>query len=172
MGRPKRHNQIKLGALKYDVATMDKKNLLTMYITCAISILFSNDIPAFRKVRDEINRTINNWLESQTVWNRKLKIFVFNLPNENRDYDGGFRNVDFELHLRRNERGKSYSENVDELLPLVDAITETIKKTCAETGLILAYRPPNKKNGVSIKEYVESLSANDSTAVASEPQSS
>lgn len=172
MGRPRKHNQLKLGALKYDVATMDKKNLLTMYITCVISILFSNDIPAYRKLRDDINRTINRWLESQTVWNRKLKIFIFELPNVNKDYEGSFRNVDFELHLRRNERGKSYADNVEELMPLVDAITDTIKKTCAETGLKLAYRPPNHHRGVSIKEYVESLSTDDSGPVAAEPETS
>lgn len=165
-GRPKKHNQLKLGAIKYDVATMDKKNNLTMYITCVISVLFSNDMPAFRKLRDSIQHAINAWLDSQTVWNRKMKIFVFEMPEENKQYDGSFRNVDFELHLRRNTPGTSYADNTEELMPLVDILTETIKKTCSETGLTLAYRPSNAKSGMKLKEYVEGLALDDTAPVS------
>lgn len=168
-GRPKKHNQLKLGALKYDVATMDKVNNLTMYITCVISILFSNDMQAFRKLRDDVNRAINAWLDADPNWNRKVKIFVFNMPEANKNYEGSFRNIDFELHLRRNTPGTSYQDNAEELMPLVDALSDTIKKTCAETGLKLAYRPSNAKSGMKLKDYVESLSAEDSATVAAEP---
>jgi len=152
------------------MATMDKKNHLTIYITCVINVLFSNDIEAFRKLRDDINDTINTWLRNQENWNRRIKIFVFNMPEVNSKYTGSFRNVDFELHLRRNAPGESYARNVEELTPLVDYLTETIKKTCAETGLNLVYRPSNNKNGMKLKDYVEEVLANDSSPHTSQPQ--
>ena len=54
-------------------------------------------------------------------------------------------------------------------MPLVDALTETIKKTCSETGLVLTYRPSNNKPGMKLKDYVEKLALDDTTTVASEP---
>lgn len=168
-GRTKRHNQIKLGAIKYDVATMDRTNNLTIYITCVISVLFSNDMEAYKRLRDSIHHSINTWLDGQDVWNRKMKIFVFEMPEENKQYDGSFRNVDFELHLRRNTPGTSYTQNAELVMPLVDALTETIKKTCSETGLVLTYRPSNNKPGMKLKDYVEKLALDDTTTVASEP---
>lgn len=148
---------------------MDRTNHMTIYITCVISVLFSNDVEAYRRLRDSIHSTINSWLDGQDAWSRKMKIFVFEMPEENKQYDGSFRNVDFELHLRRNTPGTSYTQNAESVMPLVDILTETIKKTCSETGLKLAYRPSNNKTGMRLKDYVEGLALDDTTTVASEP---
>lgn len=167
-----KHTRINLQSIKYDVATMDRIALTTMYIECVISVLFTKDQEALRRLKIDIHDRIKAWLSGQDIWDKNNYIYVFEIPELNKRYSGSFRNVGFELHVKRMVRPVSYAWNVRDLQPLVDCLTETIKKTCGEAGLILAHRPSNNKKGFKMKDYVDGLTANSETTISSQPQSS
>lgn len=152
-----KHEKIKYDTIKYEVGTMDRFSLRTMYISCIISILWETDDNKFRHLKDSINDAVNEWLDSRKDWDRKNKIYVFEIPEAKVTYTGSFRNVKFELHIRRNGEPVSYRHSISILLPLVDKITDTIKKSCDEAGLVLAHRPSTNTKGMNLKEYVEKL---------------
>lgn len=162
-----KHNRITYDAIKYDVGTMDRISLRTMYISCTISILWETNEAMFRQLRDDVNDVINEWLSNQDTWDSKNKIYVFEIPENNRAYTGSFRNVKFELHVRLNTKPVSFKYNLQSLTPLVDTITDEIKKSCERTGLVLAHRPTTNTKGMSLKEYVEKLT-NTATSETSE----
>ncbi len=167
-----KHQKINLQSIKYTVSTMDRFRLNTMYIECVISVLYTEDKFAINKIKHDVLDTINNFLANQDIWDRKNKIYVFDAPElTSKWYVSSFRNINFELHLRRESEPISFKRNVDTLMPLVDALTESIKKTCAETGLTLAYRPSTNKKGMKLKEYVKDLT-NDLPSVTAEPDAS
>lgn len=148
--------KITYDAIKYEVGTMDRFAMKTMYIVCTLSILWSNDEEQFRLLKKDINEAINAWLEGQDVWDRKNKIYVFEVPETNQAYIGSFRNVKFELHLRMAMEPVSFKHSLREIEPLVNVLTDAIKKSCNDTGLTLAHRP-STNSGVKLKEYVENL---------------
>ena len=170
-GVTNRHKRIKLNydSIKYDIGTMDRFSLQTMYITCVMSILWTNDNAALRRLRDDIGRTINDWLlGDQKLWDKKLRIYVFEMPETKSSYVGSFRNVNFDLHLKYIAEPISFKHSVDGLMPLVDVITDTIKKSCVDAGLVLAHRPSVAVAGMSLKEYVNGL-ADTPTSEPAEP---
>jgi len=159
--------KITYDAIKYEVGTMDRFVLKTMYIACTLSILWSNDEEQYRLLKKDINESINAWLEGQDVWDRKNKIFVFETPETNQAYIGSFRNVKFELHLRMAMEPVSVRHSFREIEPLVNVLTDVIKKSCNDTGLTLAHRP-STRSGVKLKEYVENLTNHFSPETAEE----
>ena len=165
-----KHSKLNYETIKYEIGTMDRITLRTMYISCTISILWEKDEALFRRLRDDINNAINDWLSTQDTWDRKNKIYVFEIPETNRSYVGCFRNIKFELHVRRLAEPVSYKNSVEALMPLVETLNDTIKKSCDEAGLVLAHRPSVAVVGMSLRDYVGTLT-NAATSEASEPDS-
>lgn len=148
--------KITYDTIKYEVGTMDRFIMKTMYIVCTLSILWSNDEEQFMLLKKDINEAINAWLEGQDVWDRKNKIYVFETPETNQAYIGSFRNVKWELHLRMAMEPVSFKHSLKEIEPLVNVLTDVIKKSCNDTGLTLAHRP-STNSGLKLREYVENL---------------
>ena len=142
-----KHHYIKDGPLKFDIGTLDKIGLMTMFIDCVINISYSLDKKAFKALGRAIKLTITGWLVGQSTYDPNRFIYVYDMPESNRDeYSGRYTNLNFQLHVLRRSGGLTFDRNVNELLPLVTDITETIKITCQEAGLNLVYRiSPNSK---------------------------
>lgn len=141
--RKNKHHKLSFDGLRFDVGTLDRINLNTMYIECHINMVYTCDEEAITILDKEIHRTICEWLYNQDDWHKKNKIYVFDRSKTQltSKYIGQFRNVNFQLHLLRTEEPLSWKDNLKRLEPLVDTIVEGIKKACISTGLELAERP-------------------------------
>lgn len=163
-----KHSKLNYDTIKYEIGTTDRITLRTMYLSCTVSILWEKDEALFRRMREDINNAINDWLSTQDTWDRKNKIYVFEIPETNGTYVGCFRNIKFELHVRRLAEPVSYKNSVEGMMPLVEVLNDTIKKSCESAGLVLAHRPSTNSKGMSLKEYVEGLT-DASPSEATEP---
>ena len=150
------------------VETLNRLCVNVVDMEWCITVLYTEDVDLFTELRKSVQVSINKWLEGQSDWDHKNRIFVWENPEYKVKgaYTPVYQYLTFQLYLRRVSETKVWTETLEELLPLVDTLVETIKNTCHEVGITVKYRdnPNNYKHQQKL--------ANNTSTSATEPDAS
>lgn len=144
VSNPCKHKRVKYDGITIDIGTMDRTKLNTAYIDLKVTTSYTNDTDVLELFRDNVHKAFIDWLNGQTVWDRKNRIAVMDYDLTQWNYKGKYKTLTFQYHVRRDEI-TDWDSTVDDLMKLVERLVEAIKKTCDDTGLELRVWAPNAK---------------------------
>ena len=135
---PCKHKRFNLDTIKVDVGTLNRTYINTAYIDMLITIAYTEDEAVLRKLCDNLRASFNGWLRDQDMWDKKNRLMVtdYAVREAKRWYIPNSKSISAQMHIRRDEV-TDWKSTLENLQGLVDTMVDTIKKTCAETGLTL-----------------------------------
>ncbi len=139
---PCKHKKVKYDGITIDIGTMDRTKLNTAYIDIRVTTTYTNELSILEKFRTNVHRAFNTWLSEQTMWDRRNRIAIMEYNKVDWNYQGKHKTIDYQYHIRRDEI-TNWDSTIENLMGLVTALVDEIKKTCDDTGLQLVKWCPN-----------------------------
>ena len=128
-----------------------------------VSVLFTfrpvDDWDKMKELKATIVKTVNAWLASQSTYNDKNKIFIWDAPEPN-EYIPKYQTIEFQVYLKRNTAPLSWKETLKEIQPFGELLYQVLKKTCGSLEIVLARRDTG-----ALKKWVLDTPAPDTTEI-------
>lgn len=124
------------------VETFNRERLDTVIISVLVSYYFVSNAD-WTIVKRHLSRTLSNWLEQQSDYDKNKKLFVFDYPGEaNAYYTAKYRTFDYQIYLKRiSPPLKTWKLTVESVMPLLEVMKTATKEICSEIGVQVTHRP-------------------------------
>lgn len=147
VANPCKHKKMYVDNVRVDIGTLDRTKMDTAYIDMMVATSYTNDQEILDRFRFNSRKAFNDWLDHQSMWDKRHKIMVMEYPALNKSYNGASKSFTIQIHVRRDNPTLDWKPVADSLTDLVQYLVDEIKKTCVETGLELIKRNSHNPSG-------------------------
>ena len=136
VAHPCKHKKFYMEGIRVDIGTLDRTKIDTAYVDMMVTTSYTNDEEIINRFKVDARAAFNEWLDNQSMWDRRHKLCVLEYAPINRSYAGQMKSFSLQFHIRRDEL-TDWTSTFENLMDLVNHLIDTIKKTCLTTGLTL-----------------------------------